>query len=302
MNQSEINVKSPLTNGIVKLITEFKTSNIIHSYQSDLGISLGEVFKDYNKIGLYQCIDSGYEFYFPFDIAGKEGLYKELANFDWYYNPWKWEHKESVKYIDRSYSILEIGCGAGGFLKNLKHRFPQKNITGLEITLNSNPENFILNETIQDHVAVSDKLYDLVCTYQVLEHIADVHSFLQSSVDALRPGGYLIISVPNNDGLLLKKKGASLLNLPPHHMGLWNKGALEFLTKVFPLNLIELNYEPIQDYHFEWFKNIIRQKMRKYNSPLIYRLTANNRIMYLIAYTLRWFYRGHTIMFVYQRK
>jgi 2-polyprenyl-3-methyl-5-hydroxy-6-metoxy-1,4-benzoquinol methylase len=295
-------IKSPLTKGKVQKIADFKTSVITRSYQSELGISVGDTFCDYKKIDLYQCQESGYEFYYPFDVAGNENFYKKLAKFDWYYNSWKWEHEQSLKYIYHSNSILEIGCGSGGFIKNLKHRFPQKMITGLEITVNSETEKFILNETIQEHVSRSEEKYDLVCSYQVLEHISDVHSFLQSSIDALRIGGHLILSVPNNDGLLLKKKGSSLLNLPPHHMGLWNKRSLQFLTKIFPLNLIEEYYEPIQDYHFEWFKNIIMQQIRKYNIPLSFRLSGNNRFMRIIAFALRPLFRGHTIMFVYQKK
>jgi hypothetical protein len=85
-------------------------------------------------------------------------------------------------------------------------------------------------------------------------------------------------------------------------MGLWNKRALKFLTKIFPLYLIDEHFEPIQDYHFDWFKNIIRQKIRKYNFPLSFRLTGNNKFMNIVASGLRRLYRGHTIMMVYQKK
>jgi SAM-dependent methyltransferase len=302
MRPQEIVITSPLTNGGVKKISEFKSSSITKAYQSELGIAVAEAFNNYEKIDLYECKDSGYEFYFPFNIAGNDNFYFQLAKFDWYYNPWKWEHEQSLKFIDRSDLILEIGCGAGGFIKNLKQRFPYKNITGLEITVNTESEKFIINETIQEHVAKGNQQYDMVCSYQVLEHIADVHSFLKASIDALRSGGYLLIAVPNNDGFLLKTRGSSLLNLPPHHMGLWNKRSLEYLTKLFPLQLVEKHYEPIQDYHFEWFKSLLKQKIRKYKIPLSFRLTGNNRVMNFIASVLRRFYKGHTIMFVYQKK
>lgn len=302
MEQNDLTIKSPLTNGVIKKITEFKTSWITNAYQSELGIPVEQEFKKYEKIVLYKCKDSGYEFYFPFDVAGNDNFYFQLAKFDWYYNSWKWEHQQSLKFIQHSDLILEVGCGAGGYIKNLKQRFPHKNIKGLEITVNPGAENFILNETVQEHVAKGNGEYDMVCSYQVLEHIADVRSFLQDSVDALRTGGYLLISVPNNDGFLLKKRGSSILNLPPHHMGLWNTRSLKYLTKLFPLQFHEKHYEPIQDYHFEWFKNLLKQKIRKYNIPFTYRLTGNNRIMHFIATVLRNFYRGHTIMFVYKKK
>jgi SAM-dependent methyltransferase len=259
------------------------------------------VFLGKKKIYLYECISSGYKFYFPFDIAGKDDLYKQLAAFDWYYIPWKWEHQQSLKYVSRSNSILEVGCGSGSFLKNLRHRFPEKQLTGLEISINQTSENFILNETVQNHSALGGKQYDLVCFFQVLEHIADVSSFLEASIKALKYGGYLIVSVPNNDSILFKRTSNVSLNMPPHHMGLWNKRSLKYLSKQFPLKLIEEYFEPVQDYHFDWFKDVIKEKIRKLKLPLINRLLGNKQIFAIFCKLLRKFYKGHTFIFVYKK-
>jgi SAM-dependent methyltransferase len=41
------------------------------------------------------------------------------------------------------------------------------------------------NEMIADHAAKRNEYYDVVCMFQVLEHIYDIQSFLQDSLKAL---------------------------------------------------------------------------------------------------------------------
>ena len=38
----------------------------------------------------------------------------------------------------------------------------------------------------------------------------------------------------------------STLNLPPHHMGLWNKEIFQNLVKIFPIEIIEVKYSKPQ--------------------------------------------------------
>ena len=302
MELFEKQIRSPLTGGGIKKIAEFYSTDIIKSYKIEYNIDVNLSFNGIEKVLLYRCENSGYEFYYPLEVAGKDDLYRQLATFKWYYIPWKWEYEQSLIYAARANSILEIGCGSGLFLENLKKRFPEKRISGLEITVNEMPEKFIINETIQEHVSHCNMQYDLVCSYQVLEHISEVNSFLEASIKALKSGGHLIISVPNNDGIFFKKRGEPLLNMPPHHMGLWNKKSLEYLTKLYPIQLVEKYYEPIQDYHYEWFKSIIKQKINQIQFPLLSRVINNQKVLSVIGQILRKFYNGHTFMFIYKKK
>lgn len=42
--------------------------------------------------------------------------------------------------------------------------------------------------------------------------------------------------------------------MPTNHLGLWDDKSLSKLVKFYPLKKLEILYEPIQDYHFEFFK------------------------------------------------
>ncbi len=301
MIQEKEIVKSPLTNGATVKVVEIEVSKLISGYQNEYNIDVKEIFAKNKNICLYRCLDSNYRFYYPYTLSGDFRFYEQLAIYDWYYIPWKWEHEKSIPFVKNAQYILEIGCGSGSFLKEINKRYPDKVVKGLEITIGENQEEFILNETIEEHSKLNAGKYDLVCFYQVLEHIADTKSFLEASLKVLKPGGEMIICVPNNESFLLNAKSNNFLNMPPHHMGLWDNHSLQFLCNHFSLEIVKRFYEPIQNYHFDWFKNIIIEKLRNTNSSILFRLSSNKILINMFANILRKFYRGHSIMFVYRK-
>ena len=228
-------IKSPLTNSTnIKLERSIKTALIIDKWQKD-GIDVSRFFVNLDEIKLYRCLDSGYRFFYPFNLEGDNQFYQDLQKFPWYYFDWKWEYNIALKQIKPGDKVLEIGCGDGSFLKKLS----EKNIKvrGLEF----NEEAIkkcrerglnVTGETIQEHAQNHKNEYDVTCSFQVMEHIADIKNALTASLGVLKKGGKLIISVPNNDSFLGKDK-FNLMNLPPHHMGLWDEKSLKNLEKFF---------------------------------------------------------------------
>lgn len=295
-------IKSPLTGGETSLIKEFETSDIVKRYKDQFNIDVRNFFDEIDNFYLFKCNESGYEFYAPFTLSGNEDFYKELSSFEWYYMPWKWEHEQTLNYASKANTILEVGCGSGSYLKKIQQIFPNKRVTGLEITIVENAEPFIINQTVEDHAAQNFQQYDMICSFQVLEHITYVRSFLEASLKLLKPGGCLVISVPNNDSIFFQEKGEVVLNMPPHHMGLWNRKSLSYLTKVFPILLRKTYFEPIQSYHFLWFKTIIQEKMKDGRLGYFKKLFVNKYSLRVIWYVLARFYRGHSIMTIYEKK
>ena len=205
---------------------------------------------------MYKCESSGFRFYYPFDINGDALFYSKLQKYDWYYIPWKWEHEICKGMIRKGSKILEVGCGKGSFLKKI-YQEKGAEITGLELNKEAIREGEkngvpILDETIQNHALKNNEQYDMVCSFQVLEHISDVNSFIQAKLDCLKKNGKLVIAVPNNDSFIKFDK-TNLLNLPPHHMGLWNPCSVKALGKVFNIKLERIYLEPLQEVHFPWY-------------------------------------------------
>jgi hypothetical protein len=67
----------------------------------------------------------------------------------------------------------------------------------------------------------------------------------------LLPGGILIFGLPNADSFL--KHQYNILDLPPHHMTRWTEQVLRFITNIFPLQLLEMSFEPLASYHVDGF-------------------------------------------------
>ena len=120
----------------------------------------------------------------------------------------------------------------------------------------------IVNQTIQEFAKKNSQKFDVVCSFQVLEHVADVKNFISSSLAVLRPGGRMIISVPNNDAELIKQNDF-ILNLPPHHMGLWDLNSLIKLQHFFALRVESIHLEPLQAYHVAFMARLVNRNIEE---------------------------------------
>lgn len=304
--QKNYTIKSPLVlNGETLLIDTISVDTLITGYQKSFEIDVKLYFKGVKEIAVYECIHTGYRFYYPFHMDGDSIFYQKLEKLSWYYMPWKWEHKVTMKLLRKGDKVLEVGSGGLGFAKKLKdHGF---DITGLEL----NKESVVaatevgLNiqeQTVQNHAISNFESYDVVCSYQVLEHITEVSSFLRAQVDCLKQGGKLIICVPNNDSFIKYSKGG-LLNFPPHHMGLWNKKSLTSIAKLYNLRVDKVLFEPLQEYHIHWYANsMITEVINKI--PLLRRLFLKLKLKGMYMYFIKKFkntIKGHSIMVVYTK-
>jgi SAM-dependent methyltransferase len=99
---------------------------------------------------------------------------------------------------DRARSVLDVGCGVGGWLGPLA---PFGTVTGLELDEPSVAfcREHGLRRTLvaaSDHLPVPAASQDLLCLWDVLEHTPDDRAVLAEMRRCLRPGGHLAISVP----------------------------------------------------------------------------------------------------------
>jgi 2-polyprenyl-3-methyl-5-hydroxy-6-metoxy-1,4-benzoquinol methylase len=78
--------------------------------------------------------------------------------------------------------VLEIGCGEGHLLKSVEPLVRQA--IGLDLNRDAAARKVtaceIRAETIEDFAPSATARFDLVCAYQVLEHIVDPASCLRS--------------------------------------------------------------------------------------------------------------------------
>jgi 2-polyprenyl-3-methyl-5-hydroxy-6-metoxy-1,4-benzoquinol methylase len=271
-----------------RLIETRSTAHIARLYADQFGYAAD--FAGLDEIAVYECEATGYRFFYPFTLEGKEDLYRALEKTDWCYEEDKWEHNIVASRIPETASLLDIGCGRGAFLS--KVRSPHK--TGIE--LNKSAAAFarargiaVAESLVQDH----EGAYDYVTAFQVLEHIADPMPFLRSCLAVLKPGGSLIIAVPNNDAFI--RIADLALNQPPHHVGLWSPRSLAALETLLPIELVSIEEEPLRE--TDWYQQVIEERYlpRKWQRSLYYRLGGSKVVRRFIEEN-RDSISGHTVI------
>ncbi len=137
------------------------------------------------------------------------------------------------KQTNESLSVLEVGCGNGIILKQLKKKNNALKLTGIE------PGGHGIVEGIDDEIdiirgffpakQIADTKFDLIFSLLVLEHIEDPVVFLQQQKDQLSPSGKLIFGVPNCEPFL--KTGDISIFIHEHYSYFTRKGIFALLEK-----------------------------------------------------------------------
>ncbi|MCL0067940.1 methyltransferase domain-containing protein [Peptococcaceae bacterium] len=113
----------------------------------------------------------------------------------------------------------------------------------------------IENKTIEEFAQENFEKFDVVCSFQVLEHVSNPKSFIEASLKVLRKRGKMIIAVPNEDSFI-KYSVNTVLNMPPHHVTRWKKDVFKFISQKYNLELMDIVCEKVQPYHKQWFISI----------------------------------------------
>jgi 2-polyprenyl-3-methyl-5-hydroxy-6-metoxy-1,4-benzoquinol methylase len=102
-------------------------------------------------------------------------------------------------------SVLEIGCGTGLLLSYCKKTLGSDKVVGIE--LNEEAASIAMNRPEVDTVLIGDieqiqtsiqeKSFDCLIASHVLEHLSDPWTSLQNLSRYVRPGGQILIGLPN---------------------------------------------------------------------------------------------------------
>lgn len=234
-----------------ELLEEIETAALIRLYRRK-SVDIGRFLSGLERIGLYRCTRTGVKFFHPV-VPGDAEFYAALSRHPWYYDAAKYEFSAVAETVEDGCRILDVGCGSGKFAAMV----PQARYTGLEFTPSAADEGTargleIFVESVEAHCRRRPGHYDMVVAFQVLEHVTNPLEFLLACREALRPGGVLVISVPNDDafqGICVN----DALNMPPHHLTRWTEAALGAVFADIGLHDMKARMEPLQSYHRIWF-------------------------------------------------
>jgi len=199
-----------------------------------------------NDCAYIDCPECRLGFAYPF-IAGDKDLYSFIYNNINSYPKWKWEYQitfeEIKKRIDNSKStlnLLEIGAGDGAFLRKISPELiSRENIICTEYSNAGKREieKYGINcysLDVRDPFFVKYSGYfDLVCVFQVLEHLDDLEGFFRRIDLITKSNSDIFIAVPNDQMTKFYNSMNCFLDIPPIHISSWNKDSLSFIAKRF---------------------------------------------------------------------
>ena len=124
--------------------------------------------------------------------------------------------------------VLDVGCGAGGFVKIARHLGYQAE--GIDPHLPPHCEDEGLWRATPDKLPTA--AYDAVFLLNVAEHLVAPRRLLSDVRRLLRPGGVLFISCPYGESWALRMYGARWVHLAlDEHLLFWTPGSLGRMLK-----------------------------------------------------------------------
>lgn len=242
--------------GSVSILHEVKSSEIISDYQK-IGVDVSDYFSGIDKITLELDQKTDLMQWFP-SIVGNGNFYAELSNcVEDYYPLDKDEYIKAQQLISASSSILEIGCGEGAFGQLCgPHRWYGVDINSQAIEraqskgLKCQVWNIFSSESLVH--APDFNRFQIICSFQTLEHFADPGKFFEALKLFMSPGQKLLLAVPSHDSLL-GMHPYTTLNLPPHHQSLWSDSALLKFPRLYGFELETLIHCNVDHIHTRWY-------------------------------------------------
>ncbi len=161
------------------------------------------------------------------------------------------QHKINLikRYIKTPCKLLDVGCGTGGFLKQLdgfsfdahglepvKEAVEAAQQAGLQVTHG----NILTASLIPES-------YDVVTLWHVFEHIKDPTVALNRIHAILKPGGVLVMSMPNVNSLACRVGKKYWFHLDsPRHLWLYNETNIKTILSSTNFKVESCSYLPFE--------------------------------------------------------
>jgi SAM-dependent methyltransferase len=186
-------------------------------------------------------------------VAG-DAVFYALAYRRTRYPALKWEHRVTGRALEArspgARSLLELGAGDGAFLRSVvPARFRPEEVLATEYSDYGRRAVEALGVRCLPLDARAlprdlDGRFDVVCLFQVLEHLDGLDELFERIGRLARRRATLFVAVPSAARVALHEAHGALLDMPPNHLTRWTAGALEALGARHGWRLAEHRVEP----------------------------------------------------------
>jgi len=170
------------------------------------------------------------------------------------------------------FNILEIGCGEGNTLVELKKQGKAKFVAGIDIVdfnQSSKLDRFVLADIETDNINLPDEYFDIIICADVLEHLKDPWKTLEKIKKYLKPNGIIIASIPNIREI---RTLASILikgDFQYVDAGILDKTHLRFFCKKNIMELFERTGYKVEKITFDLSASPKRKLLLKFSFELL---------------------------------
>jgi 2-polyprenyl-3-methyl-5-hydroxy-6-metoxy-1,4-benzoquinol methylase len=158
--------------------------------------------------------------------------------------------------------VLDLGCGRGVILGPLADRGFE--VHGVEISAEAargaDPRAEIRIASPLRDAGYEAAFFDEVVIWHVLEHVDDPRGMLEEVARILRPGGRLIVAVPNFSSAQARWTGAAWFHLDlPRHLYHFPLAALEELLKSAGFAIASVHHFSLRQNPFGWIQSVLNR-------------------------------------------
>jgi 2-polyprenyl-3-methyl-5-hydroxy-6-metoxy-1,4-benzoquinol methylase len=148
------------------------------------------------------------------------------------------------KYDVETNSILEVGAGFGTFCAELKRRNIFSRIVGVEPTPDlaktcRERDISILEMPVEKVQMNAGELFDVVASFEVIEHLFEPVAFIRHMTRLLKRGGILMLSCPNGQGFDIETLGVASNTVEHEHLNYFNRQSLAEMLARCGLEILE---------------------------------------------------------------
>jgi ubiquinone/menaquinone biosynthesis C-methylase UbiE len=104
-------------------------------------------------------------------------------------------------------TLLDVGCGRGVFLERASHRYPDWDLSGVDVdgdglaATSGRVPTAAIRPGALDALPFPPSSFDVITAWDVLEHVLDLDSAISEINRCLRDGGLFVMVVPVYDGI-----------------------------------------------------------------------------------------------------